>query len=591
MPGGTNQPGAGREGDTDSSLEPALSPVARVLPWAWPVLLTVLITAPLLAPGFVVGYDLVFVPDLTLRRDLFGVTTALPRAVPSDVIVALLDEVTGGQVLNKSLLIAVPLLAGLGMTVLWRHLRLGGPLAGAAAVTLYVWNPFVAERLKLGAWALLLGYAALPWLVRSALKLRNGDGWVGFLLASALCALSASGGVVGLLVGALILLWPGRNLRNPVGPQPRRWPLLGALALNLPWIVAGLARSSAAITDPASVAAFSGRDEGYGGALPTMLTLGGVWNAYVVPGSRGDLVPLVFAFVMLLASVVGAVLWCRRDRTAIALVVASVVVLGIGMAGVVAQDAFARVVAEVPGAGLFRDGQRYLGPLALLESVGFGAALAALLRVVPLKWLVGATAALMPIAALPQLVGSGLKVSQYPDDWAQARTVLAADRQPGEFIPWPFESYRVPLWNGRRPVLDPMPRYFSRPSLVPDELIVGGRRLAGEDPRAAAVANALRAAVRTGADPTPELLRQGVGWVVVDREAGGPQPRQFIPQLTEEYSGPSVSVYRIEGTPAEQRLRPWSVVLVYAAWVVAAGVLVTAVAGATGGLRRVRSRL
>jgi hypothetical protein len=169
--------------------------------------------------------------------------------------------------------------------------------------------------------------------------------------------------------------------------------------------------------------------------------------------------------------------------------------------------------------------------------------------------------------------------------------VLSADPRPGEFIPWPFESYRAPLWNGRRPVLDPMPRYFSRPSLVPDELIVGGSRLAGEDPRAAAVANALRAAVRTGADPTPELLRQGVGWVVVDREAGGPQPRQFIPRLTEEYSGPSASVYRIEGTPTEQRLRPWSVVLVYAAWVVAAGVLVTAVASAAGGLRRVRSRL
>src|SRR5919108_5820657 len=50
----------------------------RVLPWLWPVLLTLLITAPLLAPGYVVGYDLVFVPDLTLRLDLFGVTTAMP---------------------------------------------------------------------------------------------------------------------------------------------------------------------------------------------------------------------------------------------------------------------------------------------------------------------------------------------------------------------------------------------------------------------------------------------------------------------------------------------------------------------------------
>jgi hypothetical protein len=563
-------------------VEGGTNRLARLMPWAWPVLLTVLITAPLLAPGYVVGYDLVFVPDLTLRRDLFGVTTALPRAVPSDVVVALLDEVAGGEVLNKLVLVAVPLLAGLGVTALWWELRLGGPLAGAAAATLYVWNPFVAERLRLGAWALLLGYAALPWLVRSALRLRRGEGWVGFLLASVLCALTASGGIVGLLVAALILLWPR-------GSRPG--PLVGAVLLNLPWIVAGLARTSAATTDPASVPAFAARDEGYGGAVPSLLTLGGVWNANVVPSSRGDLVPLVLAFAMLLAACVGVTLWCRRERLALALVTAAGVGLVIAVAGVVAAEPFGWVVAHLPGAGLFRDGQRYLGPLALLEAIGFGAAVAALLRFAPLPWLVGATAVLMPIAALPQLVGGGFRVSQYPADWERARQVLGADSHTGDLMPWPFESYRAPSWNARRPVLDPMPRYFDKSAVVPDELIVGGNRLAGEDPRAAAVANALRTAVRSGADPSPELLRQGIGWIVVDREAGGPQPRQLIPRLTEEYSGTTVTVFRLDGTPAPQHLAPWRVVLVAAAWIAAAAVLVVTLLSALPAVQRVRSRL
>ncbi|TWD83709.1 hypothetical protein FB561_4878 [Kribbella amoyensis] len=575
MEGGTTRPVRRARGRS-------AGPSTRLAPWGWPVLLTVLITAPLLAPGYVVGYDLVFVPDLTLRRDLFGVTTALPRAVPSDVVVALLDELAGGQALNKSVLVAVPLLAGLGVTALWRDLRLGGPLAGAAAVALYVWNPFVAERLRLGAWALLIGYAALPWLVRSALKLRRGDGWAGFLIASALCALTASGGVVGLLVGGLIVLWPGGT---------KRWPLVGALVLNLPWLVAGLARTTAATTDPASVPAFAARDEGYGGVLPTLLTLGGVWNANVVPGSRGDLVPVVLAFVMLAASVVGVVLWYRRDRIVIALILAAVLSVGIGLVGVLAPSAFATVVDRVPGAGLFRDGQRFLGPLALLEAIGFGAAVAALLKVSPLKWLVGATAALLPIAALPQLIGAGLKVSQYPADWEQARTVIAAGGPSGEFIPWPFESYRAPTWNGRRPVLDPMPRYFDRAAVVPDELIVGGHRLAGEDPRASAVATALRTAVRTGADPTSELLGQGVGWIVVDREAGGPQPRQLIPRLSEVFTGPTVAVYRLDGTPTPQRVAPWVAVFVFTAWAAAVAVLLAAIAGLAGDLHRRRSSL
>jgi len=565
--------------------------LGRLLPWSWPVLLTVLITAPLLAPGFVVGYDLVFVPDLTLRRDLFGVTTALPRAVPSDVIVALLDEVVGGQVLNKSVLLAVPLLAGLGMTALWRELRLGGPLAGCAAVTLFMWNPYVVERWRLGAWALLLGYAALPWLVRSALRFRRGEsrGWAGVLIASAACALTASGGITGLLIAAAIVLWPGDSRPR----DNKRWSLLGGvLLLNLPWLVAGLARTNAATTDPASVTAFAARDEGYGGVVPTLLTLGGVWNANVVPTTRSDLVPLVLAFVMLLASCVGVVIWCRRDQVALALVVVAGIAVVVALAGVVAPDAFAWVVAEIPGAGLFRDGQRYLGPLALLEAVGFGAAAAAVLRVAPLKWVVGATAVLTPIAALPAFVaGGGLKVSDYPDDWKQARQVLAADPSSGDFIPWPFESYRAPAWNGRRPVLDPMPRYFTRPAVVPDELIVGGNRLAGEDPRAAAVADALRTAVRTGADPTSVLLQQGVRWVVMDREAGGPQPRQLIPQLIEEFSGPSVAVYRIDGTPTPRGDRPWALALVFAAWTVAGTVVLIAIASAGAGASRVRSRL
>ena len=535
----------------------------RVLPWLWPVLLTLLITAPLLAPGFVVGYDMVFVPDLTVRLDLFGVTTAMPRAVPSDVVVALLD-VVGGVLVNKLVLVAIPLLSGLGMTALWREVRLGGALPGAAAATLYLWNPFVAERLRLGAWALLLGYAALPWLVRSALRLRRGQGWPGFVLASAGCALTASGGITGLLMAGLILLWPPR--------APKIWPLGAALLVNAPWLVAGLVHGGGATSDPASVTAFAARDEGYGGVLPTLLTLGGVWNANVVPGNRGDLLPTIFAVVMLVLSVAGVVLWWRQERVVGALVTAAVVALLIGLAGVVAPGAFAQVVAHVPGAGLFRDGQRYLPPLILLESVGFGVAVTAVLRHVRLQRVVGVTAVLLPIAALPALAGgAGLKVSEYPSDWQQAQHAVA-----GRFIPWPYESYRAPVWNSRRPVLDPMPRYFAQPSIAPDELIVSGHRLAGEDPQAADVATAIRAGVRDGSDPTDVLLQHGVGWIVVDREAGGPIPTTLLHGLKEEFSGPTVTVYRLEGTPVPQHHAPWRIVVVLAAWAAAAATLIAA---------------
>jgi hypothetical protein len=77
----------------------------------------------------------------------------------------------------------------------------------------------------------------------------------------------------------------------------------------------------------------------------------------------------------------------------------------------------------------------------------------------------------------------------------------------------------------------------------------------------------------------------------VDREAGGPQPRQLIPRLTEEFTGPTVSVYRLDGTPAEQHLPAWRVILIAVAWIAAGAVLAVALLSAAPAVQRVRSKL
>src|SRR5262245_64742005 len=89
--------------------------VRRAAVVGWPLLCAVAISAPLLRPGFVLGYDMVFVPDLGLRRDVVGLGTALPRAVPSDAVVAVLDNLTGGALLSKIVVLAIPAVAGGGM--------------------------------------------------------------------------------------------------------------------------------------------------------------------------------------------------------------------------------------------------------------------------------------------------------------------------------------------------------------------------------------------------------------------------------------------------------------------------------------------
>src|SRR5690606_21238836 len=119
--------------------------------------------------------------------------------------------------------------AGLGTA------RLLSGLPGAAravGVVAYLWNPYVHERLAIGHWALLLGYAALPWAVHAVLALRRGAGtrgWAQLAVAMAVAGWSSpSGGLLVVLV-AVVLAWSVPRLLGRV--------LLLGTWVNLPWIV------------------------------------------------------------------------------------------------------------------------------------------------------------------------------------------------------------------------------------------------------------------------------------------------------------------------------------------------------------------
>src|SRR3982751_5091997 len=104
----------------------------------WAVALSALVLGPALGPGFLLVRDMVWVPDLALRADTLGLGSGLPRAVPSDAVVAVLDQVVPAMLLQK-------LVLGLGL---------------------------VAERFLMGAWPLLVGYAVLPWVLGEARRWR-----------------------------------------------------------------------------------------------------------------------------------------------------------------------------------------------------------------------------------------------------------------------------------------------------------------------------------------------------------------------------------------------------------------------------------
>jgi hypothetical protein len=69
--------------------------------------LALLALAPLLVRGYVLTYDMVFVPRLALSSGLLGLDTAVARAVPAELLVALASRVVPADLVQKLVLAGV----------------------------------------------------------------------------------------------------------------------------------------------------------------------------------------------------------------------------------------------------------------------------------------------------------------------------------------------------------------------------------------------------------------------------------------------------------------------------------------------------
>lgn len=510
-----------------------------VLP-AWSAGLALAVCLPLFARGYVLSYDMVWVPRLDLHRpEMWGLGSGLPRAVPSDAVVALLGSVIPAAVVQRVVLFAALFLVSVGTARLLRDRPLVAQLAGA---TFAVWNPFVAERLVLGQWPVLLAYAGMPWLVAALLD-KRGPRWSVVTLALAATALSPASGVMGVIL-AVVAGWR-------VGAA--RVVLLAAL-VNGPWIVAGLQHSTLARTDPAAVGLFELQPEGHLGRLGSALSLGGIWNTEVVPTSRTLWIVVLLLIALGAVMVVGLITMWNDDRHLLAvLAVAGVVGLTVALTGWLSPDFVARVVEDVPAGGLVRDGTRWLALLAPLEAVALGAGVHTVLyRAEFTSWEVPVIvmALVLPLATLPDLawgVGGRLEPTTYPASWQDARKVIAASEVTGDILVLPFTSYRRPEWNHDISVLNPAGRYFDRTTVVNDELEVSGHPIAGEDPRAARVNRIL-----AGDDVRRRLARAGIGIVVVETDAvGAGQASRALKGARElDVVGDDIRVYALPGARA-----------------------------------------
>ena len=489
--------------------------------------LALVVTAPLLAPGYLLLRDAVSTPRSYLTDAALGLSDAAPRALPQDFVIALASHVVDGGVVVKVLLVAGLWLAG------WGSARLAGfvlPDAGApgqfVAATLAIWNPYVAERLLQGHWSLLVGYGCLPWVAVAVLAMRTAAaplwasaGAVAFW--TALAGLTPTGLLLAATVGVVCVFAPGsgRSRRLCAGVA-----LGSALVAALPWLVATVVSRSLNPSQAEGVTAFAARAEPGLGTLGSLAGLGGIWNGDAVPDTRTTLFAVVGTVVLLAVVATGVPVAARRPMAVPLLVLAVAAVLvpalmatGPGLAAVEAM------VRTLPGLGVVRDAQKWVA----LAVPGYTMAAAAAVIAVRgrLPGVVTATVCCVALlATLPDLawgVGGRVAAVRYPPAWAAAAAAINADPRPVAVLP--SGSMRQFAWAGDAPVLDPLPRWVRAEVLTTGDLTISGRTVPGEGGRARDAERLLAA----GAD-LDALARAGVGWVAVE-------------------SGDDVTVYRVGG--------------------------------------------
>lgn len=568
------------------------APWRRALQWFLPgyaLALALLVVAPLLRPGYLLLRDAVSTPRSYLSDTALGLT-APPRATPQDFAVALASHLFDGGAVVKVLLVGGLWLAGWGAA---RLVATALPCADTpgqvVAVTLAIWNPYVAERLLQGHWSLLVGYGCLPWVATTVLRLRSGEPGV-FALAFwiALAGLTPTGLMLAATVALVCVAAPGAGRA--------RWlcaaaALGAALVAALPWLVAAATGASLSTPKAASalgVLAFAPRAEPGLGTLASLASLGGIWNGEAVPSSRATLFALISALVLLGVVTAGLPTVLRRPAVRPLLVLAAVsVVVPAALATGPGLHLLSAVVDAAPGLGVLRDGQKWVA-LAVPGYALAGAGAVVTLR----RWLpppadiaTALVGCLALIAVLPDLAwGVGGKVApvHYPPGWAAV--AAAINRAPAPVAVLPAGSMRRFAWSGPAPVLDPLPRWLRADVLSTGDLAISGRVVPGEGNRARAIQELLLSG------PSPSALAPaGVGWLVVESDSAGDMgsAARTLAALTPVFRDGELTLYRIGGEAAGvSSTRRNATLIAHLAWL---GMLLVGGGGAlVGAVCRVR---
>ncbi len=516
--------------------------MTQLLRIVWPyglyVVVALAVMLPLLRPGFILTLDMVFAPHLRLPLDVNN--NYLFYAA-----LHVLNFVLPGDVLQKLLLMGILLLSGVGAHqlaeyVLSKQARLPLLFGCWFAGVLYMINPFVYGRFMAGQFAVVLGYALLPWLVRSLLELIKKPGW-GQALRVAAWVLAISVASIHVLGVALIIaaalggfgLWRYRRQAGYALKLGQSGLLIAVagVALSSYWLVPLLAGHGQTATtidafgagDRSAFATFGGQV----GPVLNVLALQGFWF------ERTDMVllPQDFSSWWLLWT---ALLWVivllgvrpawRADKS-LTLVFTLLGLLAWALA--LGTNPLSQwLYAHVPLFAGYREPQKFVALLALsyayfgaygsVRMVEYMAKRIATLAAAGL----GAGLLLVPIATAPLMLwgfSGQLSPWQYPADWYQVNDYFNADRSTYKVLFLPWHLYMSYDFAGRI-VGDPAEKFFDKPIVGSDNPEIGQASPTVHDPLRSQLEQRVLPQAPGRADLGAQLRPLDIKYVLLDKD-------------------------------------------------------------------------
>lgn len=518
-------------------------------------LIALAIMLPLLKPGFILTLDMIFTPDLRLPDSVtssylfHAFLYLLNFAIPSDII-------------QKIMLLSILILSAVGMHRLVRLLQPMPKKANAAvrqephgkmgfarleqkavetpewgiyfASILYVANPFTYSRFMAGQYAVLLGFALLPWFARLLLKFMHRPELKGALKVGGLATLigivsiHTLAAVILLSLAALgVVLWRYRHKLK----QFIKYCLVAMglfVVLSSYWLVPlalGEGKTAQTIQDftIADTEAFATNGGNPIARIGNVLRLQGFWaedhGQFLLPQDRAVLWGTM-ALAIIALVITGAVILWRKSRPIAAFFVANGVVALLLAAGV-----FTSLIGQLPLLSGLREPHKIAALVVLSYSVFAAFGVNSFLNWAKEKAEVFYSIAAIAILILPFMFmrvmfwgfNGQLTPREYPAGWSGVNQRLQQDNADFVAIFLPWHQYMSFDFSGRI-IANPAPKFFDKPVIVSSDPELDGATSGLMTDREKAIAQILSNS-KNQPNFAQQLADQNIKYIIVAKAA------------------------------------------------------------------------